>query len=185
MTKSETAKIIDILQTVYPDHFKQLSKDGIITAVNVWSMIFTEDTLAEVQAAVMAHIATDTSRFMPTPGIIKQTISKNRDRNGLTEAEAWALVFKAIRNSAYHSNEEFNKLPATVQKIVGSPTQLYEWAITENLNTAVISSNFMRSYAARKKADMELQIIPEAVRKVLMAGPEESPQNRLGTGEAL
>lgn len=167
MTKQETARIIDILQTIYPDSFKQMSKEGIITAINVWSIVFAEDPIAEVQAAVLAHIAKDTSRFMPTPGVIKQTIVRNRDHGGLTEAEAWALVHKAIHRSALHAREEFEKLPEIVQRTVGSPAQLYEWAITEDLNTAVISSNFMRSYKVRRQQEREMAALPKSVRAMI------------------
>ena len=59
------------------------------------------------------------------------------------------LVQKAIRNSTYHADEEFAKLPETVQKAVSNPRQLQEWAMMENIDGRawnVMQSNFMRTY---------------------------------------
>ena len=50
---------------------------------------------------------------MPTVASIRnqaQKLTKNSEVD-LNETEAWALVSKAIRRSAYYSEEEFKKLP--------------------------------------------------------------------------
>ena len=92
----------------------------------------------------------------------------------LNEMEAWSLVNKAIRNSAYNSVEEFEKLPPLVQKAVGLPSSLREWAMTENLNKEVIMSNFQRAYKIELQREKELQKMPKAVREMIAKVNENS-----------
>lgn len=67
--------------------------------------------------------------------------------NELNELEAWSFVRKALRNSGYHANEEFEKLPPIVRKAVGSPDNLYCWSqmdITSVEN--IVQVNFLQVY---------------------------------------
>ena len=52
---------------------------------------------------------------------------------------------------------EFEKLPEEVRRVVGHPSQLYEWAMldTREVNT-VIASNFRRAWRARTEARKSL-----------------------------
>jgi hypothetical protein len=71
-------------------------------------------------------------------------------------------VLKAIGNSNYSSTVEFEKLPQEAQRIVREPSQLKQWALMdmETLNS-VVSSNFLRQYAAIQKSDKQRENIPE------------------------
>ncbi|MFR8332153.1 MAG: hypothetical protein ACLU9S_07140 [Oscillospiraceae bacterium] len=80
--------------------------------------------------------------------------------------EAWNLVAKALRNSAYGSEEEFAKLPPAVQRVAHSPFQLREWALMDaDTVQSVVASNFQRAYTARQKSDREFDALPPAVRQ--------------------
>ena len=81
--------------------------------------------------------------------------------------EAWSLVSKAIRNSAYNSVEEFAKLPPIVQNAVGLPDQLRTWALDENYNEQVISSNFMRCYRTELARHEELSKMPAEIKDLI------------------
>lgn len=85
----------------------------------------------------------------------------------LNEMAAWEMVQKAIRNSGYHAEEEFEKLPEIVQKSVVSPSQLKEWALTENLNVEVVSSNFMRTYRVERARENErIKLSPDVLNMI-------------------
>ena len=79
----------------------------------------------------------------------------------MTEYEAWNCVRKAIGNGIYEANEEFEKLPLILQRLVGSPNQISDWAkmSSEVINT-VVASNFMRSYSARAENEREYLLFP-------------------------
>ena len=168
MTKKEMAEIIAIMQSNYPDDFRGMSDAAMTGKINLWFMQFRDDDYREVLAAVMAHIATDTNRFMPPVGVIKAKLTEIRLPEEMTPQEAWELVSKATRNSTYNSGEEFAKLPPVVQRLVGSPMQLKEWAAmdTDTLQS-VIGSNFQRSYKVRAAKEREFLALPSAVQQTM------------------
>lgn len=170
MIKKEIAEILAIMQANYPDDFRGMSDTAMNAKINLWFMQFRDDDYKEVLAAVMAHIATDTNRFMPPVGVIKAKLVEIRQPDEMTEMEAWELVSKATRNSTYNSAEEFAKLPPVVQRLVGSPIQLKEWAAMDaDTLQAVVASNFQRSYKVRAKSEREYLALPSSV-KTFMAG---------------
>jgi hypothetical protein len=130
--------------------------------------MFADDDLDIVTAAVEAFIATDVKGFSPVIGIIKNKISEIKRPENITEFEAWSRVKQAISNGYYGCIEEFEKLPPILQRLVGSPNQLRDWATmsTETLNT-VVASNFMRSYKARAIHEHEYAMLPGDVKKFI------------------
>lgn len=168
MTKKEMAEIIAMMQTNYPDSFRDMSDKALNGKINLWLMQFRDDSYTDVLAAVMAHIATDTNRFMPPVGVIKAKLVEIRMPEEMTPQEAWALVDKATRNSTWHAGEEFAKLPPVVQRLVGSPMQLQEWAAMDsNTLQSVVASNFQRSYKARAAKEREFLALPSAVQQTM------------------
>jgi hypothetical protein len=139
--------------------------------VDLWAKVFAEDSFESVSAAVMAHISTDTNRFMPPVGVIKNMLVKINSPAEMTEAEAWSYVSKALRNSTYGAEKEFDKLPESVKSVVRSPSQLREWAALpiDELQT-VVASNFQRSYRARVASDREFKALPEQVKVMMLTG---------------
>lgn len=170
MTKKETAQIIGIMQTIYPDSFKNLSSDALQALVLVWATVFADDPANAVQAATMAHISSSTDRFMPPPAVIKQRLVDIKIGDELTPAEAWQLAYHAAQRGLHNSKEEFDKLPPIVQRLVGSPNQLREWAMMDAETVqSVIGSNFQRSYTARAKTEREYMALPSGVKDTLSA----------------
>lgn len=145
MTRDETINILMSIQAAYPS-FKVPDKT---VAVNTWYSLLRDYEYSQVSAALKKYIQTNKSSFAPSIGQIIDEISDIYYEDGENEMEAWMLVQKAIRNSTYHADEEFAKLPETVQKAVSNPRQLQEWAMMENIDGRawnVMQSNFMRTY---------------------------------------
>jgi hypothetical protein len=70
--------------------------------------------------------------------------------------------------SYYNAAEEFQRLPPLLQRIVGSPNQLREWAIMEaETVNSVVQSNFMRSYKAVVAQEKERAMLPESTRQMI------------------
>lgn len=165
MTKKETATILAVLQTNYPENFKGKS-DAIMDAmVNLWYSVFSRDRYEVVQAAVMAYIQTSTDRFMPNIGMIREEIRKITEPEGMSDLEAWGLVKNAIRNGLYGFREEYAKLPPTVQRCVGSENTIREWAMMDvDTLDSVVASNFQRSYRAISKSEENWSKLPPGAR---------------------
>ena len=174
MTREETIKVLAILKAAYPASYKGLSKDEANGIVNLWANVFADDDYNAVQTAVLAHISADTSGFLPPVGAIKNMLVKLTHPEQMTEAEAWALVANAVRRSIYYSGEEFEKLPAICQRIVGSAAQLKEWAVCERTDTmSVAQSNFMRSYRVMVEREREFAALPQAVKAFALEAKEQ------------
>ncbi len=154
MNEKETVRILSIITEVYP----AFRKDRNISATaKVWQKIFEHTPYEAVEQALMAYIATDTKGFPPVPGAINERIRQAGELDGLTENDAWILVLKAASRGIYNSAEEFAKLPEEVQRAVGHPRQLHEWAMLDagEVNT-VIASAFRRAWRARKELENAL-----------------------------
>lgn len=178
MTIEETGAVMDIIQAAYPRYYSGPSAPDPKQAVTLWATMFAEDDLQLVLAAVKAFIATDAKGFPPHIGAIKEKLRQLTAPQETTELEAWGMVYRAICNSGYNSEQEFSKLPKTIQGIVGDARQLREWAMmpTDTVQS-VISSNFQRSYRARAQNERELAALPEDVRALAnsIAGALEAP----------
>ena len=173
MDRKEAAKIMMILQANYPDSFRDMSDQAIQARVRLWELVFAQDAHEAVQAAVMAHIATDTNRFMPPCGVIKESLLNLQRPNEMTEDEAWQLVRAAIRESTYKAPKEFKKLPDICKKIVGDYWQLRTWSLLEGANAlSVVESNFKKEYRVQIKRERARMALPEPVLKYINAAVE-------------
>ena len=159
MNEQETGKILAVISEMYPS----FRKDRNIQATqDIWLTIFEHTPYEQVSQALMSYIATDTKGFPPVPGALNERICQARELNGMNENEAWCLVFKALGRGIYNSEEEFSKLPEEIQRIVGHPRQLHEWAMldTHEVST-VIASGFKRSWRARMELERSLGVTPQ------------------------
>ena len=168
MGRTDVLKILAVLRGAYPQFYRGISHKEAEDTVNLWIDMFCGDDANIVAAAVKALITSDTKGFPPVIGQIKDYMRKITRPNAMTEAEAWGLVSKAIRNSAYDSKQEFDALPRDIQKLVGSPSQLRDWGTMDSETVhSVVASNFQRSYRERKKQRQNYDALPEDVKQIV------------------
>ncbi len=168
MTREDTLDLLSVLKAAYPNFYRDMTRKDADHVVELWHGMFKDEPTELVALAVKGHIATDTKGFPPHIGAIKDAIVKIKNPDEMTELEAWELVSKATRNSSYNSAEEFAKLPPVVQRLVGSPMQLKEWAAMDpETLQSVVASNFQRSYKVRAKNEREYLALPSAVQKTM------------------
>lgn len=168
MNKQETIKIIAMLKVAYPKFFVSEDKEERKLQVDTWQSLFDEEPYALVEQAVKALMCT--LQFPPTVADIKGKIALITQPEETTELEAWSMVWDAIKSANYNSQQNFERLPPVIRKVVGSPNQLREWAMmdSETVNS-VIQSNFMRSYKAKVAQQKEYDRLPAST-KQLMSG---------------
>jgi len=164
MTRQEALAIMAMLKTAYPSFYKDFSKEELNAAINLWATMFADDPAYIVTEAVKSLICT--LKYPPTIADVKEKIATITQPPTMTEMEAWDMVRRAI--SYYHANEAFANLPPMLQKIVGSPNQLREWALmdVETVNS-VIQSNFMRSYRVMAAREREYAMLPSSTKKFI------------------
>jgi len=163
MTLKETGKVMAVLQAAFPAYYRGISQTDAMAATTLWAQMFEADNYAEVNAAVLALIATQTQGAPPTIGAVKARLAQLRQPDRMTAQEAWALAAKAAAG-----NLAWDKLPPMVQRAIGSPGILVDWGMVpiEEFNT-VIYSQFMKAYKAFDMRERETQLIPPAVQALL------------------
>ena len=172
MTREEFKVLVKAMKAVYthpsfiPDQH----------AFDIWYELLKDLDYKTTSHAVKKYMQLE-EREPSAASIRKHTISLSQQDNTLNEMEAWSIVQKAIRNSTYHAEEEYDKLPESIQRAIANPGQLREWATMENIDGKAINvmqSNFMRTYRAEiEKENQRMKISPELIKII------EKNQNRL------
>ena len=104
MNKSETSKIIAVLMASYPNFLSNKTTTDIQATISIWDEMLKDYSYQEVSVAIKVCITQDKSNFAPSIGqVINKIIGFRNQGTELTEQEAWNLVSKATKNSAYHA----------------------------------------------------------------------------------
>lgn len=179
MTRNEIKAILMRIQATYPNWKPPGTMELVI---NVWHEYLQEFTYEDILRGVKAYALSDTSGFAPTVGQILSklnTMQKDDTENGCLQA--WALVSKALRNGNYGAEEEFEKLPPLVQKAVGSPMNIRNWALSDEKATeTVIMSQFLSTYKSILAREKEMAMIPKSLR----IGTQDSTVKRIGEAKS-
>lgn len=148
-------------------------------AFEVWYGLLADLDYELCSIAIKKHMQT-VEKEPTVAGIRKHASELSREEGEINELAAWQMVLKAMRNSTYHSDEEFAKLPSTVQRAVGSPRQLREWAMAENIDGTwmnVTQSNFMRTYRAEVVREREMRKLSPDLMRLVRKTTEQVPTN--------
>lgn len=167
MTLQDVGQVMDVLTAIYPAFYAKQTDDEKYRATELWASLFEPYPVELVVAAVKGFIGTDTKGFPPVPGQILTQLRALTQPHEMGEAEAWSMVKRACSNGIYGAQKEFDRLPPTVQRVVGSPSTLRDWAVcdTDELNT-VIASNFQRAYRYTAARERDYNALPPDVREI-------------------
>ena len=156
MTRDEFKKIVKGLKSIFSDPKFIADQD----AFDMWYALLKDLDYEVASMATQAYMQTE--KFSPTPADIRRYASQITSplTNDMSEVEAWGMVSKAVCNSLYHSEEEFERLPKLIQQVLGNPIRLRELAQLDVAQLQTVeASNFMRSYRARLEVHKrELQL---------------------------
>lgn len=168
MNREETLKVFAVIKANYNNFFKTINAKDANAMVNLWTEMFADVEYGLVGAAVKAYIASDIKGYPPNVGQINEQIRKLTASEQMTEQEAVSLIMQATRNGYYNAQEEFDKLPPILQRIVHSPHQLRAWAVmNEDEVQTVVASNLMRSYRVIAKNEEERQSLPNSLKLLI------------------
>ena len=184
MTQDETRRILGILKKGWPGYYRQMDRKEAEGVVELWSALLIDFPVELVARAVERYLVQDTKGFPPSIGQIVASINaiQHPPVEELTEAEAWYKVRRALANGFYHSAEEYAKLPPTLQKVVGSPERLHDWAMMDSeLVETNVRPMICRSYTAQVEREREQLALPPTLARQIasmaerqaIAAPEE------------
>ena len=143
MTRGEFKTLVKGMKAVYAQPTFIPDQD----AFNVWFELLKDIPYQQANVAIQKYMLTE--KFPPTIADIREKATQIVESvdSSMSELEAWSLVRKAIRNSGYHSVEEFEKLPEACQRAVGSAANLKEWALMDSERVETVEqSHFIRNY---------------------------------------
>ena len=179
MTIKQFALIAAAIKTYFP-------RDNILPTENAMELWYEE--LKDIPYSIAnsaLRMFVSTNKFPPTIADIRENAAKlnpEMQSSELNEMAAWQLVLKAMRNSIYHSEEEFAKLPPLIQKAVVSPGQLREWAMAEDVDGTwmnVTQSNFMRTYRAEvSRQNEQRKLSPDLLKLVIRNAEQDKIQDK-------
>lgn len=167
MTREETSKLYAVMVIFYPECFRNNSVQEAAAWVNGWTDALSSCTYDQVSMAFKMYMQGANCKFPPKPGELIALINRtNPDHpdNGHSEADAWALVEKALRNSGYNAQEEFDRLPPEVREALGRADTLKTMALDENYydHSGVYEATFVRSYRTiQERRRRDAQYSPE------------------------
>lgn len=171
MTVKEATKLCFVVQKSYPKYFEKYNKDDTQVMIDMWAKVSEGYSYEQMNAGLIQFMRSDDKGFPPTIGQVINQVERLRpqDATAMTEAEAWSIIHAAICDSTYHAQERFDALPPVLQRAVGSPQNLKEWAMMEDgeLKLPVIESNVMRSFKAAAKMEREERLIPESIKGLI------------------
>ena len=172
MTRQEAFKLVYVIRSTYSNAYRGYTNADFDRLVDAWIFALEDYEYNKAALGLKIYITTDSSGFPPTPGQVIECFAKSKPQNELGELEAWAMVRKAVRNGIYGAKEEFAKLPEAVQKAVGNPENLTEWAQMEpDAVESVQQSHFVRAYRTEVKRAKDRELLPESVRVLLEGTP--------------
>ena len=141
MTKQEFTTLVRGMKAAYSDP-KFLPDEY---AVTVWYGMLKDIPYKDASKAITDIMRT--SPYPPTIADITQKVYQANAREEMSGPEAWSYVRKAIQNSNYNSEQEFAKLPRSVQKAIGTSDNLKELAAMDAQTVeSVEQSHFIRAY---------------------------------------
>ncbi|MBQ7976589.1 MAG: hypothetical protein IJ300_12965 [Clostridia bacterium] len=173
MSRAELLQIFALLEANYEPQFAKKTDLNKRAMVNLWEEHFADKDYNLVKAAVNAYISTDTTGYVPNVGQINEQIRKLTNKEQMTEQEAVAKIIKATKRGTYYAEEEFEKLPPVLQRLVGSPEQIRVWGgMQEDEIQTVVASNLMRSYRAIAQKEELHQTLPSSIKAMLEQASE-------------
>ena len=152
MTKDETKKIIGIMMVTWPNYKPELTSD----MVNIMHEMIGDLKFELCAAGLKAFAQQDKNGFAPSVGQLRAKVAELTSPEELGAGEAWAMVRRAAGRSTYFAKEEFAKLPIQVQRAVGSPETLRDWAMNEESEMSIAMNTFLKRFNVVQNRDREM-----------------------------
>lgn len=177
MTAREFGVLADAIKTYFP-------RDNVLPtehALKLWYMELKDIPYEMAYTALRRYAST--SCFAPTIADIRMGVAEIRDGEVMNESEAWDIVMRAVKRSAWHSEEEFKKLPAVIKRVVRSPQRLLSWALDENFNQGVESSNFQRAFRIEQEKEFRNRSLSPDIQRIIQSLMEDDSAKEIGESD--
>lgn len=146
MTFEETREILRILKLNYMASFSKMTREDSMDFLNLWSEAFKGDDVRLVIQAVKSIIYSDTREFAPNIGQVKAKMFELSGVKQLDVGDAWQKVMRNISCNPQYARENYEKLPANIQKALGSYGVLKEIGYMDNNQVSFARRDFEKRF---------------------------------------
>ena len=161
MTREETIQVLSILKAAYPKFYSNLTREGAMQIIELWSVMFVNDDAEHVKTALYKHIAT--SAYPPAIADIRKAMLFVTDSDETDIGDAWGEVMRAVRNFGYMSEAEaLESLNSVTRKAVES-MGYQNICMSENLMAD--RAHFFKIYETMEKREKENKLLPQALKE--------------------
>lgn len=169
MTNKEISKLMALATANFPN---MQEKDMGPTLV-LWREMLADMPYEVAEAALLKVLAT--TKFWPTMAEIREAALTITGQQGLTPAEAWALVEQANeRYGYYRAAEGMRSLPPLVQTVVRALGGFQEICSSEE--PAVVRGQFLKMYEQYAAREREMAVLPANVRGLIEGASKLLPR---------
>lgn len=117
MTKAESAKLVAVMITAYPNSDKYTDAESVESVVNLWAAMFSQDDYSIVSLAISKHIAI--SKWPPSVAEIREIMSEILNPGLIPPDEAWAAVNDLMATEGeYIYGDIYKQLPPLIARAV-------------------------------------------------------------------
>jgi hypothetical protein len=154
MKTSETAKILAIITTAYPEKFQVDD-----TKIKLWGTLLKDFSYEIVNIAVQKHITT--SPYVPAISDIRNQVIDiiTPEEEKIDAGEAWGEVVRAISlYGTYRQEEAKQTLSPKVLQVI----RYMGWqAICHTENIDVVRGQFVKIYNSVTQRERQLNLVPK------------------------
>ena len=144
MTFDETLKFLDCVDAVYPT--KEQNGNALTLKAQMWHTALKNITYAQAYSALQKYFETSISGYAPQAADILGIIRKS---SGLSDTEIQMHINRALRDSLYHSAEQFECLPDDLKRIIGHPSELKMQASRTEADANIFIRSVIKEYKTR------------------------------------
>ena len=163
VSKEEMGQIMKILRTAYPRYYKDISKEEMMNAINLWCEMFSDVDLLTLSLAVKSLISH--FEYPPTIADIRKEILKHSEKK--ETIDYWNEAYNMICNGLYMTEDQFEQHSEVCKRYFGSVARLREKSGTENLNLEVEQSLFNKTAEKMKQRKEHDLLLPNKLKNMI------------------
>ena len=152
MTFNEIMILLGQINIIYPNE-KPGGKEEMAVRAKLWQEDLCDVSAELVEMAFRQYRKTNTSGFAPKPAHLL-TIIRCVYGKSLDDSEITALLKKALSNSAFNSQTEYDRLPDDLKKVVGNAGELYYQSQRSLTDTDFYIKGIIKEYKSRLESGM-------------------------------
>lgn len=177
MNKIETAEALSLLRIAYPAFYSKITPKEAEAAILLWESIFINDPY-EVVLVALKELISKHSGYPPDIAALRHQIDQMKVSavGEPTDEELWILLKKAASNGYYGYRKEFESLPKILQRYLGVPETLREYAVMEEETFhTVVKGQFLKQIGTIRQRDQFDRETPNEVKQLLKETAQRLP----------